>query len=72
MRKVERQLRDRIKAMEAIIKQKDEDLEKYRRHFTGRFRWWIELLGKGQTPSLPWLIENDAKVLHGVKSWWWG
>ena len=71
MSKVERELRDKVKALEEVISGKDTELGIYRTHFSTRFKWWIELLGSGKSPSLPWLIENDAKVLHGLKSWWW-
>lgn len=72
MRKIERQLRERIKDLTGTNEELSRELEVYRQHFSSRLRWWIKLLGEGKTPSLPWLIENDAKVLHSVKSWWWG
>ena len=71
MRAVEKRLREKIVELERQISEKDKDLAEYHRHFQKRFRWWIELLGKGGTPSLPWLIEDDAKLFHRVKSWWW-
>ncbi len=71
MRRVEKRLRERITELEAELAWKSKDLEAFRQHFAKRFRWWIELLGKGTGPNLPWMIEDDAKVLHKLKSWWW-
>ena len=71
MRRVEKRLRDRIDELEAELKWKSEELEVFRNHFSKRFRWWIELLSKNTSPNLGWMIEDDAKVLHKLKSWWW-
>ncbi len=75
MRKVERQLRMRLKDAEKRLEETRQELseerEKFREHFTTRFRWWIELVGKGQSPSAAWLIEADAKFLTRVKPWCW-
>lgn len=71
MRKVERQLREQIHALEADLKELEADREKFRLHFTGRFRWWIKLVGEGKSPSLPYLVEADAKFLTTVQWWCW-
>lgn len=71
MRRVERKLRERIAVLEAELEWKSKELEVFRKHFVKRFRWWIELLSKNTGPNLSWMIEDDAKVLHTLKSWWW-
>jgi hypothetical protein len=71
MRAVEKRLRERIKYLETNQAEIDADRELFRKHFARRFRWWIELLGKGTTPSLPWLIEQDAKEMRDMKWWSW-
>jgi hypothetical protein len=75
VRKVEQQLRMRLKNVEKQLEETRTKLEderaKFRTHFAQRFRWWIQLVGENQTPNLPGLIESDAKFLHTVESWWW-
>ena len=68
---VERRLRERIKALEEQKKKLEEERSKFRDHFANRFRWWIKLLGEGKTPSLPWVIEDDAKMMNSVTWWYW-
>lgn len=51
-----------------------EDRKKYQQHFTKRFRWFIELLGKGQGPRLgedDGVIARDAKFLQTVEYFSW-
>jgi hypothetical protein len=71
MRKIERQLRERLKAVEQERDEIAEDRDVFRRHFTERFRWWVKLLGDKQSPNCSWLIEQDAKFLREVKWWFW-
>ena len=67
-----KELRERIKELEQELNEIKADREKYRTHFITRFRWWIELLGKGSTPNVNYLIESDAKILNSTKPFWWG
>lgn len=71
MTKIERGLRDRIKDLEARNQELIQDRTRFRDHFSRRFRWWIALLGSQKTPSLAYLIEDDAKVLRGCEWWSW-
>lgn len=71
MRAVETRLRERIKYLEEQNKELENDRALFRDHFARRFRWWIELLGKNEKPSLPWLIEQDAKEMRNMKWWLW-
>jgi hypothetical protein len=71
MRTVEKRLREQIKVLNELRAKDAEKIAEFQRHYAGRFRWWIELLGQGRTPSLPWLIENDAKLMAKVGAWWW-
>lgn len=75
MRKVERQLRARLKNAESLLEETrrelEEDREKFRTHFSERFRWWIKLVGEGKSTSAAWLIEADAKFLTTVQRWFW-
>lgn len=71
MRAVEKRLRERIKELEKQLETVEADRAKFREHFSRRFRWWIELAGKGQHPSVAWLIEADAKELYSLGYWWW-
>jgi len=71
MRKIERQLRERLKASDARVAKLESDREKFRTHFANRFRWWIELVGEGKNASAKWLIESDAKFLTEVERWFW-
>ena len=71
MRAVEKRLRDRINELEKSHDEAVADRDLFRDHFARRFRWWIELLGKNEKPSLPWLIEADAKQMQSMKWWRW-
>lgn len=71
MRAVEKRLRERIQHLEQEIVELESDRAVFRNHFSSRFRWWIELLGKQEKPSLEWLIESDAQVLRNAKWWSW-
>lgn len=67
----ERQLRRRVKELEQEVDELRLDRQIFRDHFALRFRWWVELMGKGERPNLAWLVENDARVLTRVKYWPW-
>lgn len=71
MRAVEKRLRERIQYLEETKAEVQADREKLREHFATRFRYWIQLMGEQKTPSLPWLIEHDAKTLANLKWWSW-
>ena len=71
MRKVERVLRERVKALEEQVNDLRRDRDLFREHFHNRFKWWIKLLGDSRTPSLPWLVEDDAKWLRKFQAWYW-
>lgn len=71
MRIVEKQLRERIKYLEARVAEVEADRDVFRDHFSRRFRWWLELLGKSENPSLASLIEADAKQMRMMKWWPW-
>lgn len=71
MTKQERILRARIKMLENQNAALEADRQKFREHFIKRFKWWIQLLGDSKTPSMTWLIEDDAKQLRRFELWWW-
>lgn len=71
MRKIEKRLRDRIKSLEKELSEVEEDRTKYRVYYTRKFRWFIELQGKGTTPSMAWIIEDFAKFFQTVKWFNW-
>jgi hypothetical protein len=78
MRAIEKRLRMRLKNAEARVQELQtelnevrQDRQKFRDHFMQRFKWWIELIGSQQTPSLPWLIEDDAKELRKFQYFIW-
>ena len=72
MRAIEKKLRARIVDLEHKNTELVRVRDAFRAHYASRFRWWVELLGKGTGPSVPWLIEDDAKLMAKVGSWWWG
>lgn len=71
MRAVEKRLRERVKNLEKQLSELEADRDVFRKHFSRRYRWWIELLGKKETPSIAWLIEADAKEMVSMKWWAW-
>lgn len=67
-------LKDQIEQTEYYKKEferVDQDRKKFQVHFAARYRWWIELLGKSQTPIIGPLIEKDAKFLQTVEYFSW-
>ena len=71
MRAIEKRLRERVKELEADVRELEDDRRLFREHFITRFKWWIELIGSGKSPNLSWLIESDAKYLRQFKFWVW-
>ncbi len=71
MRAIEKRLRERIAYLEVANRELEADRNLFRDHFARRFRWWIELLGKNETPKLAWLIEADAKEMRAMQWWSW-
>ena len=47
------------------------DLNILRGYFASKLKWFIELNGKGQTPSLTYLIEDLAKLFNKIKRFDW-
>ena len=47
------------------------DRNKFRDHFTRRFKWYIELLGNNKYPTMTWLVTEEAKFLSTVKPFSW-
>ena len=60
-----------VERLEAKIRVLENERRIYQEHFARRFKWWIELIGKNTTPSLPWLIEHDAKFMQTVTHFSW-
>lgn len=71
MRAIEKRLRERVKELEKELEEIKQDRILFRDHFINRFKWWIKLIGEQTGPSLPWLIEDDAKWLRKFKWWYW-
>ena len=71
MTTLERKLKKRVRELEQELDQVRADREIFREHFMRRFRWWVELMGKGEQPNLAWLVENDGRTLNRLKWWPW-
>lgn len=71
MRAVEKRLRQKIKDLEAELKEVEEDREKFREDFIRNFKEAIRLLGKGCSWSSSDLIERMSKQLRNYKWWYW-
>ena len=48
-----------------------DDLNILRAYFSSKLKWFIELNGKGQSPSLTYLIEDLAKLFNKIKRFDW-
>lgn len=72
MRKVEKRLRERIKALEVELEKIKAERQQYRQYFIGKLRWFLELHGKGQSPDMSSLIQDFAHFMTTVESFWWG
>ena len=71
MRKVERCLRDRIKALEAELSKVKMDREQFRAFMADDMRKMIDLCGKGQHFSSATWIERISKRMQHVEWWYW-
>lgn len=71
MRAVEKRLRERVKALENELAEVKDDREQYRGYWIGKMKWFLELHGNGKSPSLPWLIEDLAKLFNRVERFYW-
>jgi hypothetical protein len=49
----------------------ERDRQKFRDWLTHDFQWMIRLNKEGNTPSLPWLIEQYGKRFTQAKPWTW-
>lgn len=71
MRKVERQLRERVKELETELSKVRADRDKFRDYIANKMKWFIEIHGKGQSPAMAYLIEDVAKFFARVECWYW-
>lgn len=71
MRAVEKRLRERIKGLEKELAEVKADRDEFRKYWAGKFRWYLELHGKGTQPNVAWLIEDMAKFFTKVQRWYW-
>lgn len=71
MRAIEKRLRERIKELEANIKNLEMEQQQWRNWWAQDFRDQINLISKNQywTPQM-W-VERLAKRLNNVERWWW-
>lgn len=67
-----KELRERIRELEINLNEIEADREKYRSHFKKRLKWFLQLLGEGKSPSMTWIVEDEAKFWNNVKPFWWG
>lgn len=61
-------------ARDRLVKENAElsgDLAKFRAWAGAKMKWWLDLHGQGKSPSLPWLIEDTAKLFQRVKRFDW-
>lgn len=71
MRKIEKNLRLKIKDLKREITELKVDREKFRTDFANNFRAALDLLGKGQAWSTKDLVERMAKQSSNYKWWYW-
>lgn len=62
---------EEITRLEKTICELENERRRFRAHASERFQWWTKLLNGKDTPSLPWLIEHDAKFLQSVSYFTW-
>ena len=62
---------EEITRLEKTICELENERSRYRDHAARRMKWWIELHGKQSSPSVAWLIEQDAKFLQTVSRFEW-
>lgn len=57
--------------LEKQIEDLSSDLAKHRDFYVRLLRIYLNSLGKGEITSPAWIIEQLAKHLNTVKSWYW-
>ncbi len=62
---------EEIQRLNELVQRLENERSNYRDHAAKRMKWWIELHGKGSSPNVAWLIEQDAKFLSTVSSFIW-
>lgn len=71
MRKVERQLRERLKAAQAEIEIIKADRQRYRDYFTTKYKWFLELHGNGSTANTAFMVLDLAQFFSRVGPFYW-
>lgn len=71
MRKVEKRLRERLKAAEKELSEVKADRERYRNFFKAKFKWFLEIHGKNQTANTEYMVQQFAEFFTRVDSFWW-
>lgn len=66
-----RELKQEIADLRKELEEVRSDRQRFRDHFSARFKWWLELLANGNTPNMEWLVKNDSQWLQNFKWWSW-
>jgi septal ring factor EnvC (AmiA/AmiB activator) len=71
MRKIERRLRERIRKLEAELKETEDDRQKFRDGLVHDLKQAIRLHGQGKYWDMQAQIERFSKRLQSVKYFYW-
>lgn len=71
MRKIEKNLRERLKDREQYIEKLEQDRRIFRETFVHNFKCAIELLGKGQTWNMEYVVKTLAQQFTKFERWYW-
>ena len=71
MRAVEKRLRERIKELEIERNKIESDRQKFRHAFISNFKCSVDLLGKGETWRMEYVVKTLAEQLTRFEKWWW-
>jgi hypothetical protein len=71
MRKIEKNLRERIKRLEAELTEVNKDREVFRRNLVSNLKYAIQVHGEGKYWGMASLIETFSKNISAAKHWYW-
>jgi molecular chaperone GrpE (heat shock protein) len=64
-------LKRELKELRERVEKVNEDRERYRNWFTGKLKWFLQLLGENKTPEMKFLIEDMSKLLSKCDRFYW-
>lgn len=71
MRKIEKNLRQRLKEKDEEIERLKNDRDKFRYAFIENFKCSVKILGEGKTWNMEYVVKTLAQQLTRFEKWYW-